>query len=259
MTTTTPSRAAVDAALSRVMDPELDESITEMGFVEGVEMRDGDITVLFRLPTYWCSPNFAFLMVEDIHAALRPLPGVSHVDVKLLDHLYAEEITDAVRDGRSFTDALGEELAGDSLDEVRRTFEDKAFQRRQEAVLLDLKRQGMSDADIVTTTLGEFDGFTFQDEDAKTRAPLYREILLAKGLAKGLGDRAFVTLAGTPIPHDGLWAHLQTLRQVRINMEFGGALCRGLKTHRYKEATRQGDGLTLVDFLPEAPVREPQS
>ncbi|MEM8852496.1 MAG: iron-sulfur cluster assembly protein [Pseudomonadota bacterium] len=259
MTATTPSRAAVDAALSRVMDPELDESITEMGFVEGVEIKGGAVTVLFRLPTYWCSPNFAFLMVEDIHAALRPVPGVTQVDVTLLDHLYAQEITDAVRDGRSFADAIGEDLAGDSLDEVRRTFEDKAFQRRQEAVLLDLKRQGMSDADIVAATLGDFDGFTFEDADAKTRAPLYRELLLHKGLAKRANDPAFVTLEGAPIPPDGLWGHLQTLRQVRINMEFGGALCRGLKTHRYKEATRQDGKLTLVDFLPEASVREPQS
>ena len=30
-----------------------------------------------RLPTYWCSPNFAYLMVGDAHEALRGLPGAT--------------------------------------------------------------------------------------------------------------------------------------------------------------------------------------
>ena len=57
--------------LGEVNDPELDEPITEMGFVERAVMTgDGSVEIDFRLPTYWCSPNFAFLMLDGVRKAL---------------------------------------------------------------------------------------------------------------------------------------------------------------------------------------------
>ena len=68
--------ADVRAALDRVVDPELDRPVTSLDFVQGVEI-DGDVvTVRLRLPTYWCAPNFAWLMVSDAHDAVGALPGV---------------------------------------------------------------------------------------------------------------------------------------------------------------------------------------
>jgi metal-sulfur cluster biosynthetic enzyme len=61
--------------LSEVTDPELDEPVTELGFVERVAVLDGDVVeVDSRLPTYWCAANFAFLMVDDIRAAVAAAP-----------------------------------------------------------------------------------------------------------------------------------------------------------------------------------------
>src|SRR5690606_9064837 len=54
--------AEVWARLDRVTDPELDDPITDMGFVEAVSVTGAEVSITFRLPTYWCSPNFAFLM-----------------------------------------------------------------------------------------------------------------------------------------------------------------------------------------------------
>ena len=53
---------------------------------------------------------------------------------------------------------------------------------------------------------------------------------------------------------------MSALRAVRINMEFGGALCRGLKESRYKEVVKIDGDPTLVDFIldrvpPGAPAR----
>ena len=241
---------SVYVALAAVMDPELDEPVTEMGFVEEIEVRGSEVRIAFRLPTYWCSPNFAFLMVEDVHAAVAALPGVDRVEVGLLDHLHGEEIVAAVREGRSFGEALGEAAGDVTLTELRRTFEDKAFQRRQEAVLLDLKSQGFDDDGIVTMCLSVFDHLDFVGAEARRRAPLYRALLVERGFVRSGGDRVFVMPDGTPIAAENLWAHLGQLRRVRINMEFSGALCRGLKEHRYKEAVREDGELTLVDFLP---------
>jgi metal-sulfur cluster biosynthetic enzyme len=63
------------ARLATVSDPELDESVTELGFVTDVEVATGGaVRIGFRLPTYWCAANFAFLMAEDMRLAAASLP-----------------------------------------------------------------------------------------------------------------------------------------------------------------------------------------
>ena len=66
-----------------------------------------------------------------------------------------------------------------------------------------------------------------------------------------LGDdaAAFVAWEGAPLSAAGLPDYLGRLRAVRINMEFNGALCRGLKQARYREKPKDDDDLTIVDFI----------
>ncbi|PZG06260.1 iron-sulfur cluster assembly protein, partial [Nonomuraea aridisoli] len=79
-------------ALATVRDPELDEPITDLGFVRAAEVRDGHASVRLRLPTYFCAPNFAYLMVADACDAVRGVPGVVSADVRLEDHFASDEI-----------------------------------------------------------------------------------------------------------------------------------------------------------------------
>ena len=71
------------ARLDLVMDPELDEPVTDMGFIEAVSIiwpapgqNISTVHVTIRLPTYWCSPNFAFSMEGDIKRQIEVLPWV---------------------------------------------------------------------------------------------------------------------------------------------------------------------------------------
>lgn len=83
--------------LAGVDDPELDEPVTDLGFVTGVEVSaEGDVRVGFRLPTYWCAANFAFLMADDMRSAVCALPWVRSVRVELGEHMYAETINRGV-------------------------------------------------------------------------------------------------------------------------------------------------------------------
>ena len=75
---------AVLDALRQVNDPELDESIVELGFVDHVDVRDDAVEVVLRLPTFMCAPNFAFLMAADARAAALGVPGVRDVKVNLI-------------------------------------------------------------------------------------------------------------------------------------------------------------------------------
>src|SRR5262245_45441354 len=70
-----PGAARVLAALDAVRDPELDEPITALGFVASCTVSaDGDAQARLRLPTYFCAPNFAFLMVADAYDAMSAVP-----------------------------------------------------------------------------------------------------------------------------------------------------------------------------------------
>ncbi len=61
---------------------------------------DGDtVAADFRLPTYWCSPNFAWIMAEDMRDALRAPPWARRVRATLADHLFAGKINAAVNAG----------------------------------------------------------------------------------------------------------------------------------------------------------------
>eukprot|EP00300_Choanocystis_sp_HF-7_P023443 c2376_g1_i2.p1 GENE.c2376_g1_i2~~c2376_g1_i2.p1 ORF type:complete len:266 (-),score=31.03 c2376_g1_i2:87-884(-) len=236
--------------LEQVNDPELDESVTAMGFVERVLIKlDGSVEIDFRLPTYWCSPNFAFLMLDGVRQALDSLSWSPAYRVTLHDHMFAEEVNRGIAEGKAFGEIFGE-LAGDQdLESLRAIFRAKAFKRRQEAVLLGLRQQGLTDGEIVGMDLSEFDAAGFDAGEAARQKPRYREVLLGRWPDRRPDDAAFVTWEGDRIPLDALGAYLADLRSVRINMEFNGALCRGLKHTRYKEMDVIDGEPTLVDFI----------
>src|ERR671910_2824204 len=86
-------RSAVWAALGTVLDPEIDEPITELDFVESCTVsEEGVAAVRLRLPTFFCAPNFSFLMVADAYDAVAAVPGVTRAEVTLADHHAAAEI-----------------------------------------------------------------------------------------------------------------------------------------------------------------------
>ncbi|WP_170759021.1 iron-sulfur cluster assembly protein [Ruegeria lacuscaerulensis] len=237
--------------LDLVTDPELDEPITEMGFVELVEV-DLDskvVEVEFRLPTYWCSPNFAFLMAFDIRHEIGRLKWVQGVKVTLNDHCFADRVNEGVNGEKDFNEVFREYCNGEELSAVRNKFLEKAFIRRQETVLLALEERGFSSEKIVEMTLEKLDSIRFDSGEEEKQKPRYRSLLVSRGLAKTASDRAFVTWDGERLTSSGLREYLGKLRGVRINMEFNGALCRGLQSTRYKEVEIGEDGPTLVDFI----------
>ncbi len=79
--TTALTREAVVTALGAVIDPELDEPITDLGFVRSVTIAENDVAVHLRLPTSFCSPNFAYLMCSDAKDVLVALPETDCVTV----------------------------------------------------------------------------------------------------------------------------------------------------------------------------------
>ena len=66
--------------IAEVYDPELDQPLTELGFIGGVRIVGDTVTVRFRLPTYWCAANFAYMMASDIRERVSELSWVQRVE-----------------------------------------------------------------------------------------------------------------------------------------------------------------------------------
>ena len=226
--------AQVQACLATVVDPELDESVTELGFVTQVELLgDGEVRIGFRLPTYWCAANFAFLMADDMRCAVARLPWVTKVQVQLGEHMYAEAINRGVADGSGFQAAFGAAAEG-GLEALRTTFLLKAFQRRQEALLQHLLDAGFEAAVLTAMDLAALQGLALDAEGAR----LTERYLQRRSEAAG-APRAFVDSEGRAIAAEALPGHLRGLRRVGVNAEFNGALCRGLLAVRENEVQAQ--------------------
>src|SRR5215470_13291001 len=109
-------------ALGGVRDPELDEPITTLGFVSSWSVSPaGTAEVHLRLPTYFCAPNFAYLMVADAYDSVSALDGVSKTEIVLDDHFASDAINEGVAARAGFVRSFEGE-AVDELDQLRADF-----------------------------------------------------------------------------------------------------------------------------------------
>jgi metal-sulfur cluster biosynthetic enzyme len=221
--------------LATVVDPELDEPVTDMGFISRIDVDASDcVHIDFRLPTYWCAANFAFLMASDMRDVLRTLPWARGTHIVLGEHMYADKINSGIAGGLTFEDTFGDEADG-NLDEVRQTFLVKAFQRRQEALIHHLMAGGATADRICAMSIADLPAASGTDEGRKLVAR-YLDRRAVVG-SYGPQSQAFVTAEGQSLTPPGLAGYLTGLRRVRANAEFNGALCRGLLAVRFDMET----------------------
>lgn len=241
--------AEVRAQLDLVTDPELDEPVTDLGFITSVAVEGGCVDIGFRLPTYWCAANFAFLMADDMRRAVSALPWVRAVTVRLGEHMYADKINAGLRAGCSFQETFGAE-ASEDLAELRRTFARKSFERRQEQLLSALQNAGHAAAVLVSMLVVDLRALPAEGE----LASLVARYLQRRGEAGIFDDAslAFVDAVGRPLSAASLGQHLRRLRSVTVNMEFNSALCRGLLAARFGEDEPDDRGPGLRHFVREA-------
>lgn len=217
-------RAAVLEALGTVRDPELDEPLPDLGFVSALEVEGDSVRVHLRLPTYFCAPNFAYLMVADADVAVRAVPGVGRAEVVLDDHFTSEEINSGIAQRRGFQ-ASFDGLADDELDELRTLFRRKALLNRQQRLVKALLEAGATTAELSRLRLGDLAPSPELEAYRRRRAEL--------GLDTGPGAPLVVDTDGNPIPAELLERHLQLARLTRVSIEGNAGFCRGMLATRY--------------------------
>ena len=219
------SEAAVLGALGRVLDPELDEAITSLGFVQAVQIDGGAVEVQLRLPTFYCAPNFSYMMVADAREALEDVPGVERILVTLVDHHASQQITEGVASGRDFPATFPGETDDDDLTGLRGIFRGKALYARLYRLCRTLLADGRSAADLARMRLADLP----DTEDTST----YLERRSALGLDTSPDAPLLVAIDGRVVPPDEADLFLRRARLFETSVESNGEYCRSLLQFRY--------------------------
>lgn len=239
--------------LARVYDPELDRPLTELGFIAGVQVHGDTVTVDFRLPTFWCAANFAYMMAAGIREQVLALPWVERVEVRLRDHFFADEINRGINQGLSFRETFPDLATGD-LEELWEAFRVKAFLRRQERLIRWLLHQGWDEQAILALRVADLERLRHADSAATgagghgtgtgyDSAPpgadvvgQYLEALHERGLLGSPHAPALVDPSGAPVRREDFPSYLRNAARTRLAMEFNTAVCRGLLETRYGDS-----------------------
>ena len=227
MTTATVTlRSRVFAALETVRDPELDDPVTSLGFVASYAVSAaGDVQVRLRLPTYFCAPNFAYLMVADAYDAVSAVPGVRHVEIVLEDHFASDVINGGVAAQAGFARSFDGEAVAE-LDELRADFLRKAVWAGTDQVCRPLLAAGLPPDELVNMTLG-----------GVPRSPALDRLRRRRGeLGLPAGDNAPLLIepaTGAPVTGPAVPLHLRRARTTRVGIEVNSGICRSMLRVRY--------------------------
>jgi metal-sulfur cluster biosynthetic enzyme len=225
-------RDTVWQALGTVLDPELDEPITALDFVASCTVSgDGVAAVRLRLPTYFCAPNFSFLMVADAYDAVSAVEGVTRAEIVLEDHHASGEINSGVAAHAGFVTTFPGE-ADAELEELRRYFLEKAVLAGQDRVARPLADAGVGPEELAELTLSAAPASPDLDRLRRRRAVL--------GLPAGDEASLLIQTDGSAVTATQVPLHLRRARLTRLGMEANGDLCRSFLKTRYADSAGIG-------------------
>jgi metal-sulfur cluster biosynthetic enzyme len=216
---------AVWQALGTVLDPELDEPITDLDFVASCTVSgDGVAAVHLRLPTFFCAPNFSFLMVADAYDAVSAVEGVTRAEVVLDDHHASSEINGGVAAHAGFVETFEGEAETD-LAELRGYFLEKAVVAGQDRVARPLVDAGVGPDELAELTLGSAPGSPALDRLRRRRAAL--------GLPDDDDAPLLIHPDGSRVTSAQVPLHLRRARLTRLGIETNGEFCKSFLKTRY--------------------------
>jgi metal-sulfur cluster biosynthetic enzyme len=216
-------------ALRTVRDPELDNDVVSLDFVASLVLDENRVAhVRLRLPTYFCAPNFAFLMVADAWDAVSTVEGLTDVDVELIDHFAADAINRGVAARAGFVHSMAGTEVGEAveeLDTLRRQFTERALMAGTDLVVRPLVKDGRTPEELAAMTLG----------DAPESADLVR--LRARrrelGIPSSDDDPLVVDPSGKKVGVEALPLHLRKARSFQVGVDANTSICRGQLAVRY--------------------------
>jgi metal-sulfur cluster biosynthetic enzyme len=93
--------AALNEAMSKIIDPELGRSITDLKLIDRMSVNEGNVDLEFHLTAPFCPPVFALKIAADIKAGLLSVQGVTGAKVTLRGHYLADAVNKQVNKTQS--------------------------------------------------------------------------------------------------------------------------------------------------------------
>jgi len=236
-------KESVLRALSTVTDPELDEPITDLGFVRDLSIsEDGRVSVDLVTSTFWCSPNFVYMMLEEARDVVSKLPGVTKARVTLDGHHDADRINEGINSGKSFSECYESEATGD-LAELNRMIRTRALRSRLYSMAAALSRSGITAEDLlglsrrdVTAEDGTFAvmsrGRVLSVSDPADVQRVARYLSFLDGLGRTAGPLVIWDLEGNRPGTAEFASALSQGRLAKANFGLNAELCRALLSAR---------------------------
>lgn len=89
-------RVKIFDELSKIVDPEINTSITDLELIDEVDIDGSSVKVDLHLTSPFCPAVFGFKICQDIHDNLLGVDGVDDVTVNVSNHFMAEQINNQV-------------------------------------------------------------------------------------------------------------------------------------------------------------------
>ena len=89
-------RVRIFDELSKIVDPEINTSITDLELIDNVDIEENSVKVDLHLTSPFCPAVFGFKICQDIHDNLLRIDAVENVTVNVSNHFMAEQINNQV-------------------------------------------------------------------------------------------------------------------------------------------------------------------
>ena len=89
-------RVKIFDELSKIVDPEINVTITELELIDEVDISDKNVKVDLHLTSPFCPAVFGFKICQDVHDNLLRVDGINDVKVNVSNHFMAEQINNQV-------------------------------------------------------------------------------------------------------------------------------------------------------------------
>jgi metal-sulfur cluster biosynthetic enzyme len=89
-------RVKIFDELSKIVDPEINTTITDLELVDEVDINNSNVRVDLHLTSPFCPAVFGFKIAQDIHDKLLKIDGIDDVKVNVSNHFMAEAINNQV-------------------------------------------------------------------------------------------------------------------------------------------------------------------
>ncbi len=89
-------RVKIFDELSKIVDPEINTTITELELIDEVDINGSDVKIDLHLTSPFCPAVFGFKICQDVHDNLLKVDGIDDVKVNVSNHFMAEQINNQV-------------------------------------------------------------------------------------------------------------------------------------------------------------------